>query len=262
MESTPYNKNNSLISKEQVKNILKQNGINDININNINLFQKSFVHESYRKLKCYDKMENVNSYLDLQDESYERLEFIGDAIIDSIIANYLYDRYHVLYNQDEGFLTKLKTRIVCGKNLSYLSGLLDFDKYIIISNSIEEKHNGRKNMKEHKILCDVFEAFCGALYKDTNNYDIVEKFIINIVEKYIDFSEFILNDINYKDQLWRYIKKTYNHYPEYKTIEKDNMYKTIIYNGNDKVGEFTSDNKKISQQNSAKEGLKYYGILN
>ena len=262
MESSPYNKNNFLINSDQLNIIFKNNGLEFIKINNINLYQKSFIHESYRKLKCYDKMSNENSNLELQEESYERLEFIGDALIESIVANYLYDRYHETYKQDEGFLTKLKTRIVCGKNLTYLSSCINFQEYIVISKSIEDKCNGRQNMKDHKILCDVFEAFCGALYKDTDDYNIVKRFMIYVIENYLDLSEFIINDINYKDQLWRYIKKTYNKYPRIVTEETDDIYKTIIYNGDDKIGYSEDDNKKDSQQQASKEGLKFYGVLN
>ena len=120
MESNPYNKNNFLLTESFLNEILNQVDIK-INSCNIELYQKSFVHESYRKLKCYEKMTNTDNCLQLQNESYERLEFIGDALIESIVANYLYSRYHEIYNQDEGFLSKLKMRIVCGKNLSKLS---------------------------------------------------------------------------------------------------------------------------------------------
>tara|TARA_B110001469_G_C9644723_1_gene325383 strand:+ start:3254 stop:4039 length:786 start_codon:yes stop_codon:yes gene_type:complete len=260
MDSNPYNINNFLINKNQVIDLLKQSGINHIP-ENIYLYQKSFIHESYRKLKCYESMKNEINALDLQLESYERLEFIGDALIESIVSNYLYSRYHETYDQDEGFLSKLKMRIVCGKNLSHLSGLLGFQNYIVISKSIEEKYNSRKNMLNHKILCDVFESFCGALYKDTNDYEIVKEFIINSIESNLDLSEFIINDNNYKDQLSRYVKKTFDTYPEY--IVKDNgvMFTTIIKNKDEIICKFNDVDKKLSQQNAAKEALKYYGIL-
>jgi ribonuclease-3 len=261
MESNPYNKNNFLLTESFLNEILNQVDIK-INSCNIELYQKSFVHESYRKLKCYEKMTNTDNCLQLQNESYERLEFIGDALIESIVANYLYSRYHEIYNQDEGFLSKLKMRIVCGKNLSKLSNKLNLKKYIIISKSIEDKYNGRVNMSEHKILCDVFEAFCGALYKDTKNYEIVEKFVINSIEKYLDLSEFIINDTNYKDQLWRYMKKTYDKYPEKNTINVEDEYLTQIKNGEEIIGEFKSDDKKESEQLASREALKHYGILN
>ena len=260
--ATPFNSFNFKVSETNIYEIFNKLDIN-FKLNDISLYQKSFIHESYRKLKCYEDMINNNNYMALQDESYERLEFIGDALIESITANYLYDRFHIIYNQDEGFLTKLKTRLVCGKNLTYLASCLDLQKYIVISKMVEDKNNGRENMKTHKILCDVFEALCGALYQDTKDYQLVEKFVINVYEKFIDFSELIITDINYKDKLSRYIKKTYDNYPIYNTIiiDEDN-YKTEIFNGEDKIGEFISQDKKDSNQGAAKLGLIYYGILN
>ena len=149
-----------------------------------------------------------------------------------------------------------------GKTLTYLSFKIGFHKYIVISKWIEDKHNGRNNMTDHKILCDVFEAFCGALYKDTKNYEIVEKFVINSIEKYLDLSEFIINDTNYKDQLWRYMKKTYDKYPEKNTINVEDEYLTQIKNGEEIIGEFKSNDKKESEQLASREALKHYGILN
>ena len=261
MDSSPYNRQNHLLKLSDVQSILRDRGI-ESQPSNLSLYQKSFVHESYRTLKCYEQWEPDPSCVPLQKESYERLEFIGDALIESVVANYLYSRFHEIYDQDEGFLTKLKTRLVCGKNLTYISSCLGFQKYLMISKSIEDKYGGRTHMKDHKILCDVFEAFCGALYKDTSNYELVQKFIIQSIEDTIDFSELILHDTNYKDQLSRYIKKTYDKYPEYKTVEVENRHKTEIYNGPDLIGESTHVDKKQSQQEAARKGLEYYGILN
>ena len=261
MDNNPYNKNNFLVTEDTIQYILKNANIN-IRISNIYLYQKSFIHESYRKLKCYESIPRDVSCLPLQDESYERLEFIGDALIESIVSNYLYSRYHEIYNKDEGFLTKFKTRLVCGKNLTILSNMIGFYKYIVISKSIEDKYNGRQNMKDHKILCDVFESFCGALYKDTNDYEIVKKFVIYCIESNLDMSEFIIQDTNFKDQLWRYIKQTYNKYPNQKTEEIDGIFSTKIFNGSDIIGISKDIDKKKSEQLASKKGLEYYGILN
>lgn len=262
----PYNLNNFLITSDVVIDILSQHNINDFKIKDISLFIKSFIHESYTNLKCYETFKNDNKRLDLQKESYERLEFLGDSFIGCIVAEYLYKRYHEIYGVNEGFMTKLRTRIVMGKTLTYLSFKIGFHKYIVISKWIEDKHNGRNNMTDHKILCDVFEAFCGALYLNSDFFTL-QKFLISVIEKYIDFSDFILNDINYKDKLSRYIHKTYNYYPNYIVNETiiDNIktYKCIIKNNKDEIiSEYVSENKKQAEQSSAKLALKYYNILN
>lgn len=117
-------------------------------------------------------------------------------------------------------------------------------------------------MKDHKILCDVFEAFCGALYKATNDYELVKKFVISSIESNIDIGDMIVQDTNYKDQLWRYIKQTYDKYPRKEIIENANIYHTTIFNGPDKIGESSHVDKKQSEQQASKKGLEYYGILN
>lgn len=257
----PYNKNNFLISSLDVINILKEQNINNFNIKDLYLFQKSFIHESYTNLKCYSEFKNENNNLKLQDESYERLEFLGDSLIGCIIADYLYKRYHEIYNVDEGFLTKIRTRIIMGKTLTYLSNCINFNKYIIISDHIEKKYKGRENMQEHKILCDVFEAFCGALYLNSN-FETLYTFLICIIEKYINFSDLIITDINYKDKLSRYVKKNYNYNIKYDTVLENDIYKCNILNDKNKIiSTIKNTDKKQSEQLAAKEALKYFNIL-
>ena len=74
----------------------------------------------------------------------------------------------------------------------------------------KEVIDGRNNKN---ILEDTFEAFIGALYLDTNDILFVKEFLINIYEKYIDFTDIIINDTNYKDQLLRYFQKNFKQYP-------------------------------------------------
>jgi ribonuclease-3 len=89
--------------------------------------------------------------------SYERIEFLGDALLGMIVANYLYTRFP---DQNEGFLSKIRTKIVNGRMLGYLSDKIGFPKFAIISKQVEET-GGRNNFK---IMEDIFEAFIGALF--------------------------------------------------------------------------------------------------
>ena len=68
-----------------------------------------------------DFKNNNNNYLPLQQESYETMEFLGDSVLSSVVTNYLYKRFKCIHGENEGFLTKLRTRIVCGENLAKLS---------------------------------------------------------------------------------------------------------------------------------------------
>jgi len=266
MEKTnPYNKNNVLIYKNDIINIMETLNINDLKINNILLYQRSFVHKSYC-IELYKDTEfkNTDNSLELQEISYETMEFLGDSLLSSIVSSYLYERFYKIYDQNEGFLTYLKNRIVCGEGLSYLAAKLGFHKYLIISKHIEKNCDGRNNKN---ILEDTFEAFIGALYLDTNDIVFVKEFLINIYEKYIDFTDIIINDTNYKDQLLRYFQNTFGERPKYNIVKNDdNTYTCDVIKLNGSTEEWickgSGESKKKAEQNASKKALIKYGVLN
>jgi ribonuclease-3 len=212
--------------------------------------------------------------------SYERLEFLGDAILNMVVANYLYFRFP---DQNEGFLSKIRTRIVNGKMLGYLSNEIGFPKFAIISKQVEEA-NGRNN---YKIMEDIFEAFIGALYTDFQSqedcvklpskiqltpltgagYYIAEKWIIYIIENYIDLSELIIQKTNYKDMLVSYMQHSIQDTPKFSEvgiITKDCI-KIFNYSVKNRLGDTiataTGISKKDAENNVSKEALIYYGQL-
>jgi ribonuclease-3 len=229
----------------------------------------------------FDKS-NINcpsDCLPLQDMSYERLEFLGDALIGMIVANYLYSRFP---DQNEGFLSKIRTKIVNGRMLGYLSDKIGFPKFAIISKQVEES-GGRNNFK---IMEDIFEAFIGALFLDFQTdsdkvmlpnsinispftgagYFIVESFIIYIIENYIDFCELIRIKNNYKDMLVSYMTHNLQDIPKFyevKILIKDNI-RIFTYCIKDRnnaiIATSTGNNKKEAENNAAKEALIYYNI--
>jgi ribonuclease-3 len=229
----------------------------------------------------FDKS-NINCPADslpLQDMSYERLEFLGDSLIGMIVANYLYNRFP---DQNEGFLSKIRTKIVNGRMLGYLSDKIGFPKFAIISKQVEET-GGRNNFK---IMEDIFEAFIGALFLDfqtendkvqlPNNinilpftgagYFIVESFIIYIIENYIDFCELIRLKNNYKDMLVSYMTHNLQDIPKFYEVKitiKDNI-RIFTYCIKDRnnaiIATSTGTNKKEAENNTAKEALIYYNV--
>jgi ribonuclease-3 len=229
----------------------------------------------------FDKS-NINCPTDclpLQDMSYERLEFLGDSLLGMIVANYLYTRFP---DQNEGFLSKIRTKIVNGKMLGFLSEKIGFPKFAIISKQVEEA-GGRKNFK---IMEDIFEAFIGALFLDFQSeedeivmpkhikiipfsgagYFIVEQWIIYIIENYIDFTELIRIKNNYKDMLVSYMQHQLQDVPrfyEINVVSKDNnrVFTYCVKDRNNTVlATATGNTKKESENNVAKEALNYYGI--
>ena len=257
-KANPYNINNNLISFNDIFNIMETLNIKDFSTTNLKIYQTAFIHKSYCKMKDYEEYDYPGSdYLPLQDESYETIEFLGDSILGSVISSYIYQRFHVIYNEKEGFLTKLKIRLVCGENLTDVSKKLGLSKYIVISKHIEENCSGRENKN---ILEDVFESLIGALYLD-KGYNYTENIIINIIEKYCDFTEIILKDNNYKDQISRYFQQTFNIYPKYKTEKYENIFKSIILKNEHIVSVGTGESKKKAEQDVSKKALIHFNVI-
>ena len=257
-KANPFNPSNKLIQSNDIINIMKKLNINDFKIKNLSLYQTAFVHKSYCHMVDYEEFTNDNNDLPLQNISYETMEFLGDSILSSSISSYLYKRFYEIYNMDEGFLTKLRTRIVCGENLTKLSSDLNFNQFLIISKHIDENCSGRNN--QH-ILEDVFEAFLGAIFLD-NDYEFARNVIINIIEEYVDFTDLIINDNNYKDQILKYCQHNFKVYPKYEHKRKDEnnvFYCQILINDLTIDGQGLT--KKKAEQDASKNSLKYYNVL-
>ena len=221
----PFNKNNKLFTKNAVQNILRKYGI-FTNINNLELYQLAMIHESYTidhiKNVCLRDnvsiVENPDGCILLREKSYERLEIVGDAILDNIIVCYLFNRFP---NEDEAFISSMKVNLVNRIILGRLSKHIGLDEYLIISRTYD-KQGARE---DSKILCDIFEAFLASIYFDFNNtqpgilanymsgigFQVAELFVINLIEdeaSLVDITDFITNNGNYKDQLIKYYRRS------------------------------------------------------
>ena len=225
----PYNFNNKMIQESDIKNILSKYDIDD-KIVSLEIYQKAFIHKSYSRKDPKELGDNVviadkpEGALELVDYNNETLEFLGDAVLSTVVARYLLERFH---GQNEGFLTKMRSKLVNGEMLGNLAYKMGFGNLIIISRHIEDKCNGRTNPN---ILEDSFEAFIGAMFLDFNEvdnynllenfytgngYQMCEKFLINVYEDLVNFTELIMTNTNYKDQLGRYFNETYGHSVRY-----------------------------------------------
>ena len=253
----PYNFNNKLITEKDIINIMHKININDFRTSNIQQYETAFIHKSYCKMVEYNEYEYPDGCLPLQDKSYETIEFLGDAILGSIVSSYIYQRFYKIHGENEGFLTKLKIRIVCGENLSILSEQLGLSEYIILSKHVEDKCSGRSSKN---ILEDVLESFIGALYID-KGYLYTEKFIINMIEKYCDFTEIILKDTNYKDQVSRYFQQTFNIYPKYETNKYESIFKSQLFHGDKLITIGSGNSKKKAEQDVSKNTLIHFNVI-
>jgi ribonuclease-3 len=265
-KSDPYNFSNVEITQQDILNILENLNIQNYKINNLSLFQQAFVHTSYCEMKDYEEYPKPDNCMPLYKKSYETLEFLGDSFLGCIVTNYLYNRYVRYHNKEEGFLTKLKIRFVCGEQLGFLSKKINLNKFMIISKHIEDNCSGRDNIH---ILEDIYEAFIGALYLDSGDYHLIETFIISSIEKYIDISDTILNDNNYKDQLLRYFQHNFKVHPKYETIKIDNNFECKIFRKEEEANYVeniyicsgTGNTKKKAEQNSSRNALIHYRVM-
>jgi len=150
---------------------------------NEELYKLAFIHSS-ASLKLSDGT-LINN---------ERLEFLGDAILDAIVAEYLYRSFP---DKPEGFLTQTRSKIVNGESLAHLTKALGLNKYII---SRATHFDTNKN-----ILEDAFEAMIGALYLD-QGYRKTRQFVVNqLIDKYIDIDIVLKTENNYKSKLIEWV---------------------------------------------------------
>jgi hypothetical protein len=245
----PYNSLNKPITEIEIKMILKNYGI-DVPIYNINLYKRAFVHRSYIKRPNIENESNniiilpkPDDCLSLYTKSNERLEFVGDGVLECITKYYLYRRFP---KENEGFMTEKKIAIVKNEAIGKIAMEMHLNKWLILSKHAEEKKI-RTNLK--KLGC-LFESFLGALFLDFNKinikdeegwfqnvfvtgpgFQIAQKFVENIFERHIDWIALIQNDDNYKNILQVKIQKEFKVTPHYLEIEHDleNGYKMGVF---------------------------------
>ena len=207
---------------------------------NLKLYDLAFVHKS---ASTFDSQGNlVNN---------ERLEFLGDAILGAIIADFLYNRFP---QQDEGFLTKNRSKLV---NRSFLTRLtFDMGLHVFIDS------NTTKNIDKSHIYGDALEAFIGAIYLDTD-YQTTKFFVTKkILSKFVNMNEIEQKDSNFKSQLIEWSQKNKKEL-KFDTIEEVENDKTkqpkfiaTVLIDNTELGRGTGSSKKEAQQNAARETLK------
>lgn len=263
----PWNPQNKEIPKKVVVSILKTYGISN-HVKHVEHFQQACVHTSYANHSKDTPQEEImeiapkpEDCMDLKPQDNEELEFVGDSVLGNVVALYLFKRYR---GQGEGFMTKMKIRIVNNNMLGDLAKKMGLGEWLIISRHVEQNCNGRNNLR---ILGSMLEAWIGALYFDqgcsAKGFEAVENFIINIIETHIDFTNLIVEDINFKDQLLRYFQAKYHQPPRYQEIAAvgpihDRIFTMGVLNIHDEViAQYSAKNKKVAEQEASRLALEY-----
>lgn len=212
--------------------ILKELGITT---ENYELYERALTHSSYAN------EENI--------ESYERLEFLGDAVFELIISEYLY----LNCNQDEGIMTKLRAHYVCEKALYGYSLKLKLNQYIKLGRG-EEEHGGKYRKAT---VADIFESFLGAMYID-KGLDEVKKFVYKYVIPMIEAEPLDLIS-DYKSSLQELVQ-TDKRSLEYVIVHEEGPAHKKIFTVEVKIDEIVygqgrATSKKEAEQLAAKDAL-------
>ena len=203
---------------------------------NLSLYELAFTHSSYVNEK------------NLKDD-YERLEYLGDAVLELVTSDYLYHNF----SDEEGVLTKLRANYVCENACFTYASDLGFSKYIKVSHG-EEKEGGRF---KKVILADIFEAFMGAIYLDLG-FDTVKRVLLSIIVPYIEEKgTHFLND--YKSELQELVQ-TERRTVHYELIEEKGPAHQKEFTMAVKVDDITygvgvGSSKKEAEQEAAKNAL-------
>ena len=234
-----------------MKNLLDLEHKLNYYFNDRNLLKNALLHKSLG-----------NERKEYKNQNNERLELLGEAVLDLIVAEYLYKNYK---NASEGTIAKLKAMIVSEPILAKISRQIGVGKFLMLSRG--EVMSGGRNRES--ILADSFEAILGAVYIDSN-LDEARVFALSHIKQYIDHIEENEDILDFKSILQEYVQKEFRTVPTYKLIAErgpDHMkefeIQVIVGNYKEKA---VAKNKKKAEQLSAKAlciklGVNYHEAL-
>ena len=215
-------------------------------LNNIELLEKSLGYE-FKDKKLITEALTHKSFKKPYDN--ERLEFLGDAVLDLIVGEYLYKKFS---KSAEGNLSKIRASLVNETGFAKLANSLKLGKYILLSNA-EENNGGRQ---KSSLLSNAFEAVIGAIYLESG-LEVVNKIAINLIEK--NHKEISLNSLfsDYKTLLQELTQSSYGVTPEYDVIasrgpDHQKEFEIAVLIQGKEYARAIGKSKKIAQQEAAK----------
>jgi len=217
-----------------------------ITFDDITLIQQALTHRSY-----------LNEHRDYSLDHNERLEFLGDAVLELVVTRYLYDNY----SNPEGELTSWRAALVCGEMLAKVSQALGVDEYLLMSRG-EAKDTGRARQY---LLANACESIIGAIYLD-QGYDAAKDFITKNIIVHIDE---VLKEKLYldpKSHFQEMAQEKENTTPSYREISEtgpdhDKHFVVGAYIGSELVAQGEGKSKQEAQREAARAALKEKGWL-
>ena len=208
------------------------------------------VHLSLFKLAFFHK--STFSSQDYAIANNERLEFLGDAVLSTIVGEYLFKKYP---NSDEGFLTKMRSKIVKRNSLDEIADKMGLDLFLA---------NYNQTRLSKSMLGNALEALVGAVYIEVG-YNKTRQYVVKrILRRYLDIHELEHFDDNYKSQLLEWCQKN-GRSIEYKVVakyksEKRDKFKVAVYVDGKKLGTADDFNKKSAEQLASERAMVAMGI--
>ncbi|MCO6484766.1 MAG: ribonuclease III [Saprospiraceae bacterium] len=210
---------------------------------NLHLFKLAFFHKSNTSQQNGDQPPHNN----------ERLEFLGDAVLGTVVAEYLFKKYP---GSDEGFLTKMRSKIVKRKMLNDLGSDMGLD---VLLNEFNQTR------LSSSMMGNAFEALIGAVYLD-GGYAATRRFVVKrVLRRYLDIHGLETFDDNFKSQLLEWCQKNGKEV-EFKVIsrfkhDKRDRFKVAVYVDNNRLSVAEDYNKKSAEQSASEKALLQLGIL-
>ncbi|MFZ4426015.1 MAG: ribonuclease III [Saprospiraceae bacterium] len=211
---------------------------------NLGIFKLAFSHRS-------TPLENINKNYAIQNN--ERLEYLGDAVLGTIVAEYLFKKYP---DSDEGFLTKMRSKIVKRNALNRLGDKMGLDVFLSQQNNLRLSKS---------MLGNAVEALIGAVYLE-QGYDNTRQYVVQeVLRKYVNIHELERLDDNYKSQLLEWCQKngmvvSYKLVARYK-FEKRDRFKVAVMVDGKRMGIADDFNKKSAEQMASERAMLELGIL-
>jgi ribonuclease-3 len=226
-----------LLKKRELRSGLKK--MLGIRTRRLGLYETAFIHRSASLIPVNGR--RINN---------ERLEYLGDAVLDAILSDYLFKLFP---DANEGFLTKIRSRIVNREVLNQLAKSMGVDKILI--SQLGSGHQTRN------LYGDALEALIGSLFLD-KGFERTKKIILkNVLNKYLNINEIVNTDTDYKSLVFEWVQKnksnlifTYNE--EYDFEQKKSVFSTVLFIDKKEYGEGHGSSKKEAEQEASRLAIK------
>lgn len=208
---------------------------------NLALFREALTHKSI--------------LVDVQNKtSNERLEYLGDAILDAVIADYIFERFP---DKEEGFMTKLKSKIVSRKTLGQLGEQLDIIQHI--------QYKKGRSINTKTLQGNAFESLIGAIYLDSDFETVRKSVLFHLMRYYINLNQILNEEVDFKSKLLIWTQKNKLNL-DFEIFNEENIgaewkYEVKVIIGEKEWGKGTGTSKKMAEQMASKETLILLGEL-